>query len=84
MKNLNSKFCPLTLLTGAEVQLSIQNALSLMLVYYVVLKGKTGHPFLVPTDTYFIRFHMFQALYSDLHMTCIKPFQILMSHAGHW
>lgn len=44
-ENLNSRFCPLTLLKGAEVQLSIQNALSLMLVYCVLLKGKTGHPF---------------------------------------
>lgn len=66
-ENLNSRFCPLTLLTGAKVQLSIQNALSLMLVYCVLLKCKTGHPFSVPTDIYFIRFHTFQALYSDLH-----------------
>lgn len=60
-ENLNSRFCPLTLLTGAEVQVSIQNALSLMLVYCVLLKGKRGHLFLVPTDIYFIRFHMFQS-----------------------
>lgn len=44
-ENLNSRFCTLTLLTGAEVQLSIQNALSLMLVYCVLLKCKTSHPF---------------------------------------
>lgn len=68
-ENLNSRFCPLTLLTGAEVQLSIQNTLSLMLVYCVLLKGKRGHPFfqyhLIFISSDSIRF---KALYSDLHM----------------
>lgn len=39
--------------------------------------------FLAPTDIYFIRFHTFQALYSDLHMAEIKSLQMLVGHSDH-